>query len=156
MYLNYFSSIEQVLVGQVVSVVYWTISVQDQIFLSNWRDLYFHEHFHLEISSKCDIKAVNSSILCKFHEGRKELRPMGSNADSSLRDHTTIWTPSTGQQFPVARTFDVAYLKECTISTFIHVTQPSSSLSININEVSILVYLNKINLYFTHTIFFKD
>ena len=30
---------------------------------------------------KCDIKAVNSSTLCKFHEGREGLRPMGSNAD---------------------------------------------------------------------------
>ena len=50
-------------------------------FLSNWRDLHFHEHFQLEISSKCDIKAENSSTLCKFHDGRKVIRPMGSNAD---------------------------------------------------------------------------
>ena len=50
-------------------------------FLSNCRDLHFHEHLQLEISSKCDIKAENSSTLCKFHEGRKGLRPMGSNAD---------------------------------------------------------------------------
>ena len=27
------------------------------------------------------IKAEYSSTLCKFHEGRKGLRPMGSNAD---------------------------------------------------------------------------
>ena len=45
------------------------------------RDLHFHEHFRLEISSKCDIKAENSSTLCKFHEGREGLRPMGSNVD---------------------------------------------------------------------------
>ena len=50
-------------------------------FLSIWRDLHLHEHFQLEISSKCDIKAENSSTLCKFHEGRKGLQPMGSNAD---------------------------------------------------------------------------
>ena len=42
----------------------------------------FHEHFQLEISSKCDIKVENSQpTLCKFYEGRKGLRPMGSNAD---------------------------------------------------------------------------
>ena len=35
------------------------------------RDLHFHEHFQLEISSKCDIKAENSSTLCKFHDGEK-------------------------------------------------------------------------------------
>ena len=34
------------------------------------RDLHFHEHFELGISSKCDIKAENSSTLCKFHKGR--------------------------------------------------------------------------------------
>ena len=50
-------------------------------FLSNWRDLHFHEHFQLEIWSKCDIKAENSSTLCKFQEGRKGLRPIGSYAD---------------------------------------------------------------------------
>ena len=33
------------------------------------------------MSSKCDIKAKNSSTLCKFHKGKKGLRPMGSNAD---------------------------------------------------------------------------
>ena len=49
--------------------------------LQNWRDLHFHEHFQLKISSKCDIKAENSSNLCKFHKGRKGLRPMGSNAN---------------------------------------------------------------------------
>ena len=42
-------------------------------FLSNCRDLRFHEHFQLEISSKCDKKAENSSTLCKLHEGRKGL-----------------------------------------------------------------------------------
>ena len=49
------------------------------VFLSNWRELDFHERFHLEISSKCDIKAENSSTLCKFRKGRKWLQPMGSN-----------------------------------------------------------------------------
>ena len=49
----------------------------------NWRDLHFHEHFQLEISSKCDIKAENSSTLCTFLKGRKGLRPMRSNADLS-------------------------------------------------------------------------
>ena len=55
----------------------------------------FHEHFQLEISSKCDIKAENSQpTLCKFYEGRKGLRPMGSNAASRVcasdREHTAI------------------------------------------------------------------
>ena len=49
-------------------------------FHSNWRDLHFHEHFQLKISSKCDIKAEKSSTLCKFDKGRKGLRLMGSNA----------------------------------------------------------------------------
>ena len=40
-----------------------------------------HELFQLETSSKCDIKAENSSTLCKCREGRKGLRWMGSNAD---------------------------------------------------------------------------
>ena len=43
--------------------------------------MHFHEHFQLEILSKCDIKAGISSILCKFHDGRKGPRSMGSNAD---------------------------------------------------------------------------
>ena len=43
--------------------------------------LHFQGHFQLEISSKCGIKAENSSTLCKFHEGRKGLRSMGSNPD---------------------------------------------------------------------------
>ena len=38
-------------------------------------------HFRLEVPSKCDLKAENSSTLYKFCEGRKELWPMGSNAD---------------------------------------------------------------------------
>ena len=54
-------------------------------FLSNWRELDFHERFHLEISSKCDIKAENSSTLCKFRKGRKWLQPMGSNPDRFSR-----------------------------------------------------------------------
>ena len=43
--------------------------------------MHFHEHLQLEISSKCDVKVENSSTFCKFHKGRKGLRPMGSNAD---------------------------------------------------------------------------
>ena len=43
---------------------------------------FMNEHFQLEISFKCDIKAENSSTLSKFHEGRKGLRSMGSNADN--------------------------------------------------------------------------
>ena len=37
------------------------------------------------MSSKFDIKAENSSTLCKFHEGRKGLRPMGANGDPRKR-----------------------------------------------------------------------
>ena len=44
----------------------------------------------LDISPKSDIKAENSStyvsIPCIIHEGRKGLRPMGSNADR-LKNH---------------------------------------------------------------------
>ena len=43
--------------------------------------MHFHEHFQIEISSKCDIKAENSSTLSKFHKKRKGLQPMGCNAD---------------------------------------------------------------------------
>ena len=73
-------------------------------FLSNCRDLRFHEHFQFEIASKCDIKAENSSTLCKLHEGRKGLRPMGSNADLfalckvlqyNIGLDSTQWTPNT-------------------------------------------------------------
>ena len=39
---------------------------------------------------KCDIKAENSSTWCEFHEGRKGLRPMGSNADYLLLSQ---WVP---------------------------------------------------------------
>ena len=45
-------------------------------FLSNWSDLHVHEYAQLEISSKCYIKAANSSTLCKFHERRKGLQPI--------------------------------------------------------------------------------
>ena len=83
-YLNYFTSIQQILSGLVVSVVYWAIWVVSQIlisflsmsFLSNWSDLHVHEYAQLEISSKCYIKAANSSTLCKFHERRKGLQPV--------------------------------------------------------------------------------
>ena len=61
-------------------------------FLLNWRD--FHEHFQLEISSKCDIKAENSSTLCKFHKRTKGLRvrPMGSNTDLDSFVHSCCWS----------------------------------------------------------------
>ena len=89
MYLNYFTSIQRILGGLVVSVVYWTIWIvgsnltvlQIKFFPFQIEDLHFYEHFQLEISFKCDIKAENSSTLCKFHERRKGLRPMGYNAD---------------------------------------------------------------------------
>ena len=54
--------------------------------------MHSHEHFQLEISSKCVIKAENSSTLCKFHEGRKGLGPMGSNADRSIHVQTLTLT----------------------------------------------------------------
>ena len=80
-YLNYSISIHQirsglVLVFSVIYQVFWVVGSKPNrlsgqfFFLSNWRDLHFHEHFQLEISSKCDIKAENSSTLCKFHKGR--------------------------------------------------------------------------------------
>ena len=90
MYLNYFLTIQQILGGLVVSVVYWVFWIvhsnptalhSSLFFLSNWRDLHFHEHFQLEISSKCDTKPEDSCTLCKYRQGRKGLRPMVSNAD---------------------------------------------------------------------------
>ena len=43
------------------------------------RNLHFREHFLVEISPECDVKAENScSYLYKFYKGRKGLRPMGS------------------------------------------------------------------------------
>ena len=63
-------------------------------FLSNWSDLHVHEYAQLEISSKCYIRAANSSTLCKFHERRKGLQPMERNADHCwfARDVTaTMW-----------------------------------------------------------------
>ena len=99
MYLNYFTSIQQILSGLVVSVVQYTGP-----FGSGSNPTIFHINFfffqiketctfmnisslkhHLRWSSKCDIKAENSSTLCKFHEGRKGLRPMGSNADQWMK-----------------------------------------------------------------------
>ena len=67
-------------------------------FLSNWRDFHFQEHFQLEISSKSDIKAENSSTLCKFHEERKGLRPMRSNADPRNEYHKRSPLSTTGIQ----------------------------------------------------------
>ena len=74
-------TVQQILSGLVVSVVYWyfwswvrmLLTIVTIFFLSNWRDLHFHEQIQL--------KAGNSSSLCKLHKGRKGLRPMGSNAD---------------------------------------------------------------------------
>ena len=40
-----------------------------------------------------DIKAENSSTLCKFHKGRKGLRPMGSNADPWIFLHPILTRP---------------------------------------------------------------
>ena len=81
-YLDYYHSVQQILSGSSGSWVRILLSfITNLFFLSNWRDLHFHEYIRLEISPKCDIKAENSSTLCKFHEGRKGLPPMGSNAD---------------------------------------------------------------------------
>ena len=60
--LNYFIYIQQILSDLVVSVVYWTIWVLG----SNPTGSPRMDHFQLEISSKCDIKAENSSTLCKY------------------------------------------------------------------------------------------
>ena len=43
------------------------------------------KHLQLEIASKWDIKAENSSTLCKFHEGKKGLRSVGCNATNPER-----------------------------------------------------------------------
>ena len=79
--LKLFRLFQQILSGLVVSVAYWTIWVvgsNPTVFRINFFSFRLKR---LEISSKCDIKAGNSSTLCTFHEGRKGLRPMGSNAD---------------------------------------------------------------------------
>ena len=75
-------SVQQILSGSSGSWVRILLSfITNLFFLSNWRDLHFYEHIRLEISPKCDTNAENSSTLCKFHNGRKGLPPMGSNAD---------------------------------------------------------------------------
>ena len=66
--------------------------------LSNRKNLDFHEHFLLEILSKCEIKAGKSSTLCIFHKGREGLRPMGSNADLPEKAYLI---------FPISLTGDV-------------------------------------------------
>ena len=91
MYLNYYASIQQILSDLVVGVVYWTIggvgSNPTVIRLEFFFFQFEETCTYMNISSlkyhliKCDIKAENSSTLCKFHEGRKGLQPMGSNAD---------------------------------------------------------------------------
>ena len=88
MYLNYFPSIHQTCSGVVVSVAYWVFWLVGS-FLLLFISVFFsfilkrlHEHLQLEISSKCDIKAETIlATLCKFHNRRKGLRPMESNAD---------------------------------------------------------------------------
>ena len=73
-----------------VSVVYWIIYVVGSNLTVVHLILFFFQteqtstfinipslRYHLS----CDIKAENTSTLCKFHEGRKGLRSMGSNAD---------------------------------------------------------------------------
>ena len=88
--LKWFPLLQQILSGLVVSVRsildplsrgFKSYCMSCHFFFSNWKDLHLHKHFQLEISCKCDIKAQNSSTLCKLYEGRKGLRPMGSNAD---------------------------------------------------------------------------
>ena len=85
--LKLFLLFQQILSGLVVSVAYWTIWVvgsNPTVFRINFFSFRLKR---LEISSKCDIKAGNSSTLCTFHEGRKGLRPMGSNADLVYMPH---------------------------------------------------------------------
>ena len=83
--LDYYYYVQQILSGSSGSWVRILLSfITNLFFLSNWRNLHFHEHIRLEISPKCDIKAENSSTMCKFHEGIKGLRPMGSNADPCM------------------------------------------------------------------------
>ena len=68
MYLNYFTNIQQILSGLVVSVVYctiWVVGSNPTIFHINFFFFQIEETctFQLEISSKSDIKAENSSTL---------------------------------------------------------------------------------------------
>ena len=82
--LKLFHLFQQILSGLVVNVDsmldhlgrgFESYRLSHQFFLQSFRLK------RLDISSKYDIKAENSSTLCTFHEGRKGLRPMGSNAD---------------------------------------------------------------------------
>ena len=82
---TYYCSVQQILSGSSGSWVRILLSfITNLFFLSNWRDLHFNEHIRLEIPPNCDIKAENSSTLCKFHNGRRGLPPMGSNADPCM------------------------------------------------------------------------
>jgi len=117
MYFNYFPSVHQILSVLMVSVVYWTIWVVGSnptvfcinfFFALNWRELYCDEHFQIEISSKCDIKAQNSSIWCKCHEGRKGLRPMGSNADHFWIRNFFFLDMASVHKYPVNPTYESA------------------------------------------------
>ena len=70
--------------GLVVSVLDWVFWIVGSN-LTAFHIIFFFQieetcTFQLGISSKCDIKAENSSTLCKFHEGRKGLRLLESNA----------------------------------------------------------------------------
>ena len=81
MYLNYYASIQQILSGLVVGVVYWTIrgvgSNSTVIRLEFFFFQFEETCTYMNISSlkyhKSDIKAENSSTLCKYHMGRKGL-----------------------------------------------------------------------------------
>ena len=81
--LKLFRLFQQILSGLVVNVD----SILDHLGRGFESYCLSHQFFfsfrlkRLDISSKYDIKAENSSTLCTFHEGRKGLRPMGSNAD---------------------------------------------------------------------------
>ena len=95
MYLDYYASIQQILSGLVVGVVYWPIggvgSNPTVIRLEFFFFQFEETCTYMNISSlkyhliKCDIKAENSSTLCKFRKGRKWLQPMGSNPDRFSR-----------------------------------------------------------------------
>ena len=146
MYLNYFTSIQQILSGLVVSVVYWTVWVAGSnptvfqvnfFFFLNWRELHFHEHFQLEISFKCDIKAENSSTLFKFHEERKGLRPVGSNADQKNHSRKSVSPKGCDTFFCVwgspIEAWLFFFLVKRDLRFYLFMTRDYTSLKVNVN-----------------------
>ena len=79
MYLNYFSFDQKIL-----SSILDHLGRRFEFYCLRYQFFLFQIEetcTFIEISSKGDIKAENSSTLCKFHKRRKGLRPMGSNPD---------------------------------------------------------------------------